>query len=237
MKIVFRCDPALLGRISAPVPAREALPDWLRAMPSSAFSDTHGASVRTLKQCPPFVDAMTYGFLMTLACDVSVTAGRFSWNWDLPPLASEMHPRAPLSFHVPEQVTGTPLRLGDQTVIKFNSFWTIELEPGYSLFATHPVNRQDLPFHTLSGIVDADRFNSVGILFPATWVKADFEGVLPAGTPIAQCFPVARTGMDLVCEPLSPERAIAYDATANALLGAPGVYRKTYRDKRPSSHK
>ena len=64
--------------------------------------------------------------------------------------------------------------------MKFNSFWTIELEPGYSLFATHPVNRADLPFRLLTGIVDSDRFTDVGILFPAVWTDANFEGVLPA---------------------------------------------------------
>lgn len=237
MKIRFRCDPALVDWLPRPAPARDMLPDWLRTMPSGLVSDAHGAKVRTVKQCPPFVDAMRYGFLMTLPCDVTVAAGRFSWSWDLPQLAAGMHPRAPLSFHVPEQVAGTPLQVGSQTVVKFNSFWTIELEPGYSLYATHPVNRMDLPFRTLTGLVDADRFNAVGILFPATWENPDFEGTLPAGTPVAQCFPVARDDLDLICEPLSPEHIAAYDGTANALLGAPGVYRKGYRDKRPASRK
>ena len=235
MKIIFRCDPALQAHLPKPVRAREALPDWLRAMPTDVLSPTHGVTVRTVKQCPPFVDAMSHGFLMTLPCDVTVSGGKFSWSWELPALLTHRHPRAPLSFHVPEQITGAPLQSHGRTVIKFNSFWTIELEPGYSLFATHPVNRSDLPFRTLTGLVDCDRFNTVGILFPATWEVPDFEGVLPAGTPVAQCFPVARAALDLVCEPLSPDRVQAYDDTAKALLDAPGVYRKTYRDRRPSS--
>lgn len=237
MRMVFRCDPALSDHLLRPVPARSALPDWLRAMPAKAHSEIHGREIRTVKQCPPFVDAMRHGFLMLLPCDVKVSGGRFSWAWDLPPLSVEMHPRSPLSFHVPAQVLGTPLEPGGRTLIKFNSFWTIELEEGYSLFATHPVNREDLPFRTLTGLVDADRFNAVGILFPATWTDLNFAGVLPAGTPVAQCFPVARQALDLACEALSPDRAQAYDATANALLSAPGVYRKTYRDKRPASDK
>ena len=236
MRIVFRCDPALTDRLPRPVAARQGLPEWLRAMPSAAHSDMHGQEVRTVKQCPPFVDAMRHGFLMLLPCDVAVSGGRFSWAWELPPLSVETHPRSPLSFHVPAQVSGTPLDAG-RTLIKFNSFWTIELEEGYSLFATHPVNREDLPFRTLTGLVDADRFNAVGILFPAAWTDPDFAGVLPAGTPVAQCFPVSRQALDLVYEPLSPDRIEAYDATANALLSTPGVYRKTYRDKRPASDK
>src|SRR5277367_4365468 len=52
------------------------------------------------------------------------------------------HPTSPVSFHDPAQAAGTPLFKPDVVFVKFNSFWTIELEPGYSLFATHPVNRR-----------------------------------------------------------------------------------------------
>lgn len=238
MKVVFRCDPALRDTLPRPLPALQALPDWLRDMPGSSYSELHGRDVRTVKQCPPFVDAMRHGFVMRLPCDVTVKDGRFSWDWNLPPLAGDTQPRSPLSFHVPAQVAGSPMAAGaPRTLVKFNSFWTIELEAGYSLFATHPVNRDDLPFRTLSGLVDADRFHAVGILFPAAWTDIAFEGILPAGTPVAQCFPVAREPLSLAFEDLAPEHIEAYDEVANALHAAPGVYRKVYRDKRPSSDK
>jgi hypothetical protein len=41
-------------------------------MPTKAFSDVNGLDVRTVKQCPPFVDAMSYGFIIPLPCDVQV---------------------------------------------------------------------------------------------------------------------------------------------------------------------
>jgi hypothetical protein len=235
MRIVFRCDPALYDRLPRPLPARRALPDWLRDMPATAFSEMHGQDIRTVKQCPPFVDAMAHGFIMPLPCDVIVRDGTFSWTWDLPPLSVAAHPRSPLSFHVPAQVTGTPFHDAAQAIVKFNSFWTIELEPGQSLFAMHPVNRNDLPFRLLAGLVDADRFSDVGILFPAVWVDPHFEGILPAGTPVAQCFPVSRDAPDLAFEPLSDERRRRYDATAAALLSKPGVYRRRYRARRRRS--
>jgi hypothetical protein len=84
--------------------------------------------------------------------------------------------------------------------IDFNSFWTIELDEGWSLFATHPVNRDDLPFRLISGLVDADRFHDGGINFPAIWTQPDFTGVLPKGTPVAQCFAVPRVTHELVIE-------------------------------------
>jgi hypothetical protein len=235
MRIVFRCDPALADHLPPPMPARAALPDWLRAMPGRAFSPTHGQDVRTVKQCPPFVDAMTYGFIMPLPCDITMRDGRLSWHWDAPVPSVHAHPRSPISFHVPEQVEGTPLHHPGRALVKFNSFWTIELEPEWSLFATHPVNREDLPFRLLTGLVDADRFNDVGILFPAVWTDPGFAGTLPRGTPVAQCFAVPRTAPDLVIEPFSPERAARYDATAAALLGGPGIYRRRFRARRPRS--
>jgi hypothetical protein len=235
MRVVFRCDPALLDTLIRPMPARRALPEWIRSMPRTAFSQLHGQDVRTVKQCPPFVDAMSHGFVIPLPCDVTVSDGVLSWDWDQPPLSVEAHPRSPISFHAPAQVTGTPFFDPNTVIVKFNSFWTIELEPGYSLFATHPINRADLPFRLLTGLVDSDRFSDVGVLFPAVWTDPRFEGVLPRGTPVAHCFPVARTALELSCEPFSAERAQRYETTAAALLGGPGVYRRKFRVRRGRS--
>ena len=110
MRMIFRCDPALSEHLPRPVPARSALPDWLRAMPAKAHSDIHGRDIRTVKQCPPFVDAMAYGVLILLPCDVIVERGAFSWEWDIPEPATSGHPRAPLSFHVPAQFARSAVR-------------------------------------------------------------------------------------------------------------------------------
>ncbi len=232
MKITFRCDPALFELLPQPVPAKAALPGWLRQMAPRVPSSVHGRPIRTVKQCPPFVDAMTHGFMVLLPCDVRVADGLFEWDWLLPALSLNNHPRAPLSFHVPEQIGGSPLALGDQSAIKFNSFWTIELEPGWSLMAVHPVNRLDLPFRLITGLVDADQFNAVGINFPALWTDPGFEGVLPKGTPVAQCYPVPRGADMLVCEPMADAQQQGYEALAAKIMAGPGVYRKGFRGKR-----
>ena len=232
MNITFRCDPALIDLLPRPIPAKAALPDWLRQMAPRAPSAVHQRSIRTVKQCPPFVDAMAHGFMVLLPCDINVHHGEFSWDWPLPALTVHGHPRAPLSFHVPEQITGSPLAHGQQSALKFNSFWTIELETGWALMAVHPINRDDLPFRLVTGLVDADRFNAVGINFPAVWTDPGFSGVLPRGTPVAQCYPVPRDAPTLVCEAMSPAHVTSYDALADRILGGPGVYRKGYRSKR-----
>ncbi|MEO8930470.1 MAG: hypothetical protein ABI326_13390 [Caldimonas sp.] len=221
----------MIDLLPRPVPAKAALPDWLRQMAPRVPSSVHGRAIRTVKQCPPFVDAMAHGFMVLLPCDVHVAAGQFGWDWALPALTLSGHPHAPLSFHVPEQVAGSPLAHGTQSAIKFNSFWTIELEAGWSLMAVHPVNRDDLPFRLVTGLVDADRFHEVGINFPAVWVDPDFSGILPRGTPIAQCYPVPREAPTLVCEAMSDAHLRGYDVLAAQIMNGPGVYRKGFRRK------
>jgi hypothetical protein len=235
MRVIFRCDPALIDYLPKPVLARSALPDWLRAMPAKAHSDIHGRDIRTVKQCPPFIDAMAYGFLILLPCDVSVDRGAFSWAWDIPAPLTQGHPRAPLSFHVAEQFAGAPFAEAKQAALKFNSFWTVELDEGWSLFATHPVNRDDLPFRLLSGLVDADRFHDGGINFPAVWTQPEFSGVLPKGTPVAQCFAVPRASFQLEFESFDAAHKASYEDTVADVLSQPGVYRKRFRARRGRS--
>ncbi|MBE7212776.1 MAG: hypothetical protein INR65_17320 [Gluconacetobacter diazotrophicus] len=234
MRVRFRCDPVLAPFLPPPVPARDCLPEWLRTMPASSASILHGdAPVRTLKHCPPFIDAMAEGFILPLPCDVNVADGILSWDWPIPEPAVSAHPRAPLSFHSAAQVAGTPFANGDRSVVKFNSFWTIELEPGCSLSVFHPANRDDLPFRLLSGVVDADRFHQVGVLFPALWRDPAFSGTLPRGTPVAQCLPFRREALELDIAPLDAAGREDYAATARILGTESGWYRRTCRAPRP----
>jgi hypothetical protein len=49
MRVVFRCDPAIENELIRPVAARAALPDWLRTMPRTAFSEVHGRPLAILR--------------------------------------------------------------------------------------------------------------------------------------------------------------------------------------------
>jgi hypothetical protein len=229
MDVRFRCDPALAEALPRPRLARQALPEWLQAMPMTAQSDMHDGPVRTVKQCPPFVDAMRAGFVMPLPCDVHYADGVFTWDWRLPQPATPGHPQAPVSFHAAAQVQGGPFGVGN--LIKFIGFWTIELPPGWSLLATHPVNRDDLPFRTLTGLVDSDRFHQVGLLFPARWLDPGVACSLPAGTPVAQCIPVRREALELQFSTFGAEEVAAFTRVGDAVLATPGVYRDQYRDR------
>jgi hypothetical protein len=225
----LRCPPELRDRLPLPVPARRALPPWLKSMAASAPSADLGGRIRTVKHCPPFIDAMGCGFLLPLVTNVRVSAGRFDWSWDPGVSSFGRYLRSPLSFHFAEQLEGVPFGRPDEAVIKFTNYWTIETEPGWSLLVTHPFNREDLPFRTLAGLVDTDRYRAGCIQFPALWTDPDFEGVLARGTPVAQCVPVPRRGIELELGTLEGEEAEAFLEVQEAVNTEPGTYRRRFR--------
>ncbi len=233
MKVRFRCPPELKGLLPTPFPAKRGLPDWLKDMATTAASSDAGGEIRTVKQCPPFVDAMAFGFMIPLATDLVVERGRFQWDWDLPASTVGRYTRSPIAFHLIEQASGTPLYVEDGAIIKFNNFWTVELEPGYSLLCGHPFNRAELPFRTLTGLVDADLYKDGFTQFPAAWSDPEFTGVLPRGTPIAQCVPVSREPLELEFAELTGEAADRFIEVKEAINTEAGVYRARFRAKKP----
>lgn len=227
--VTFRCPKALDGLVPPPLPAAQGLPDWLRAMPAHAFSTIVQADDDTVKRCPPFVDAMTAGFLLRLMCDVRVQNGEFTWDLDLPLGQTSGFPRSPISFHDASQVSGTPLHRDDRFLVKFNNPWTIEAPEGYALLFTHPVNRFDLPFTTLTGLVDCDRYRDAWIHFPAHWHDEGFSGLLPKGTPVAQCFPIRREAWGMRTAVQNEDDGRRAEAMLAEIGQEKGVYRKRYR--------
>jgi hypothetical protein len=172
---------------------------------------------------------MTCGFLIPLAADLKVQDGEFSWEFDPPAGLASEYPHSPVGFHVPSQVAGTPFFEDDRFIIKFNNFWTIETPSGYSLLCTHPVNRTDLPFTTLTGLVDCDTFHDSPLNFPARWHDVNFNGVLPKGTPVAQCLPVKRESWAARFAGLSNDDTARIIETRDALARGPDVYRHQFR--------
>src|SRR3546814_20611551 len=80
MKISFRCFPELEPYLPKPQPAKRGLPPWLKSMPLTAWAADFEEEVKTVKGCPPVIDAMTHGFLLPPACAQQVDRGRLEWN-------------------------------------------------------------------------------------------------------------------------------------------------------------
>jgi hypothetical protein len=229
LSIAFRCPPELESILPRPIPAVLGLPDWFKELPQKRVSEALQEEQLTVKKCPPFIDAMTYGFLLPLAADLKVENGVFSWEREIPPGAFSYYPRAPIDFHDNNQVAGTPLFDDDRFILKFNNFWTIELPPDYSILVTHPVNRHDLPFVTLTGLVDADRYRDNFIHFPARWRDPGFTGTLPKGTPIAQCLPLKRDRWSAQFGTITGEMATRLHEVAGRVSREQDVYRRQFR--------
>lgn len=159
-----------------PKPAGRVMPMWYKDL-SRVDEGT-----LTVKNCMPFLDAMTSGYLITLAADVYYKNGVFQEIAKFKVI--DMHLSKQLGeFEIPEEY--------DQQPYKWINYFLIQTPKGYSSLITHPLNRVDLPFYTLSGIVETDTFPAP-INFPF-FVKKDFEGIIKEGTPIAQVFPFKRS--------------------------------------------
>jgi len=228
--VKFRCPPQMEQILPRPIPAVRGLPDWFKSLPQNCFSAISNKELMTVKKCPPFIDAMTYGFLMPLAADLKIENGEFSWDSEIPIVSNLRNlTRSPIDYHDSVQVKGTPFFDSDRFIVKFNNFWTIELPAGYSLFVTHPVNRPDLPFTTITGLVDSDLYVDSLVHFPARWNDPAFTGVLPKGTPVAQCIAVKREVMVEEFGVLSEEAAQRMSETASAINAETGHYRREFR--------
>lgn len=177
---------------SNPVPSFKTMPKWFLEMSrytdgtKSARMTANSETNMSVKGCPPFLDSMLSGYMITLLGDVFVTKNKtesldFLWKTELKLVSGH----SPSQFDV-DQIK-EPYR---KEAFKWINHWSISLPSGYSALFVHPLNRIDLPFLTLSGIVDCDQY-SLPVNFPFL-IDKNFEGVIPAGTPIAQIIPIKR---------------------------------------------
>ena len=98
----------------------------------------------------------------------------------------------PIQFHPVEQLPVHPSK-GEHKISypKWINPWAIKTPPGYSVLFISPMHRESI-FTILPGIVDTDQY-SAPVNFPFVLNEADrFEGLIPAGTPMAQVIPFKR---------------------------------------------
>ena len=181
-------DPSLLP---APYPATRGVPQWLKDMPMDQALERPGVAggapaveqVPTVKQCPPFLEAMTCGYLIPLAGDITFTresAGslRFTAQGKI---VETQHPL---------QVRGSPMQ--GALIVKFMNPWVIKTPPGYSTLFLPPLNQFGLPFQVLSGLVETDTYYRP-VHFPTLCLmRPGTSFTIQRGTPIAQVVPIRR---------------------------------------------
>jgi hypothetical protein len=164
-------------------PAKNFVPSWYK----EAKRFTTGMVIPnrfpffpTFKLCSAFSDSFYSGYIMPLAVDLAVeqTEGGPVISWGN---------QSEIFVEVRDSETNKelPTPVGYSSVhYAWKTQHMFTVPKGYSALVTHPLNRYDLPFLTLSGIVDGEMtlYNgNVPVFFNST-----FEGIIPAGTPIMQ---------------------------------------------------
>jgi hypothetical protein len=183
-KIEFRPQSARY-EIQEPKPASLFIPDWYKKTPQVK------ESTLTAKRCVPIIDALSAGYMITLAADVY-------WDPSNPQKPYKTNAKEELvSSHFASQTDNFEINPSyDPHPYKWINYHHIKTPKGYSMLFTHPFNRTDLPFYSFTGIVDTDRHPLI-TNFPFV-IQKDFSGVIPAGTPIAQGIPIKREDWESV---------------------------------------
>ena len=168
----------------APFPAIKAVPEWLKMMPTDVAKVEEGSTATgTVKKCPPFVEAMTCGYVLPVASDVTFfmrAPGALDFEQSEPVIGS----------HSAAQYSGSPF--ANQLIIKFANPWIVKTPPGYSTLFVPLLNQFTIPFQLLAGLVETDTFYK-SVHFPSICMMQPGQRfVLPKGTPIVQAIPIKR---------------------------------------------
>lgn len=189
MKIIRFFSDKRYGGVGQPMPAKKFLPEWYRLSETEIKDEHTGEMASGLKRCVPFMDAMISGYVLTTPMDIYVSKNEdgslhLGWNSD-GVFADFIHERTKaLGEKMPRPAGHYPNHLS------FKGFWGMKTPRGWSLLVVHPLNRHDLPFTITSGLMDSDKYSTSGNI--PFFIKENFVGVIPAGTPFAQLIPIKR---------------------------------------------
>jgi hypothetical protein len=172
--------------LEQPKPASFLVPDWYNNTKSylsgSKKPTGGGGTSATIKKCMPVFDAITAGYIIKSPADVwvSIKDGQQYFEWSALNL---------IGFHLIDQAPLHPDKK-PHAFSKWNNLWAIKTPRGYSCLFVQPMHRESV-FTILPGIVDTDKYYAP-VNFPFVINDPQFEGLIPAGTPIAQVIPFKR---------------------------------------------
>jgi hypothetical protein len=195
-----------------PKTADRFVPDWYKNLDSYVGGvkqpDGNGGTTGTAKKCMPIFDAISGGYILTTYVDVWVKQVPqipeetvLDENTDMSAFPTQPHYEwpsfSPVAFHPLDQAPNYPGK-GEHKLSypKWINPWSIKTPPGYSTLIIQPMHRESV-FTILPGIVDTDKYTAP-INFPFVLNNADkFEGLIPAGTPMAQIIPFKRDSWNM----------------------------------------
>lgn len=201
MKIeFFPSNQQVADSIPYPEPAKNFLPQWYKKSsikPLPLDNNDPAAEPKGLKSCTPFLDALTSGYIQKTWTDITIefVDGVFSYKFGDGPTIMESRN----SVNLPIGEKFYPIEFA------WLMPWIPKTPSGYSVICSHPHNRVDLPFFTLTGIIDSDEFNHVGFGKFPFYIERNFVGIIPAGTPIIQITPIKQDNWNSMAHPYCEE--------------------------------
>lgn len=227
--IEFYCHRDDVATLPQPKPASKYIPDWYKRIPP-VINDGHndrdafGAPTFTAKKCMPMLDAMSLGYVIPLVGDLSVKT-----NHDCSTIEVTSSPNITLcEFHDIRQL-GTRTAPGfPAPPVKFINPWIVKTAPGWSTLFTPLMNNPGGHFTCLSGLVDTDTYPKE-VNFPAVWHTPNFDGLLPAGTPLILAIPIKRSAVP--SKPTVREITDKEQHHANLISKMQNTRRKVYTDE------
>ena len=189
-KIIFTDVNDINGVLPKPKPATDYIPDWYKN--AKSYLDPSGKKApplqggvsSTVKKCMPVWDMMTAGYILETPYDIYVrqteTGPYFQWG-DMEAII----------FQDMQQFQNHPYSRDINYAVRIVVPWSIKTPSGWSVMVMEPQHREPGPIICASGIVDTDTY----FLPINTFLKLrdpNFEGMIPAGTPLLQVIPFKR---------------------------------------------
>jgi hypothetical protein len=175
--------------VQPPIPIKQTIPKWYKDAPNDYLKAPRfeqGQLINnSLKQCMPFLDALTVGYVQLTWTDIYIRNDKNEVSWDLPTEPFILSWRE--AKHVP-----TPHNDFYENEFVWHQPYIPKTSKGYSVLVTHPLNRFDLPFISLAGVMDSDGFHHSANGQIPFYVKRGFSGLIPKGTPMFQIIPFRR---------------------------------------------
>ncbi len=171
------------------------IPQWYKDGESYYYVQGDSSPQAGLKTCIPFLDILTSGYLLVTPFDIYVGKkedGSLSIEWNAPEDWGTFVMQRPY-----DSGKTIPRPAGHlEAHLIWSNKWGWKTPRGYSTIVTHPFNRFDLPFTTMSGFMDSDKMSINGNV--PFFLKENFYGVIPAGTPYAQIIPIKRKAWKMI---------------------------------------
>jgi len=224
-KTIFTTEAYLKDIIPPPVPARTKLPNWYRHLPNFVEGPDKFMG-RTLKRCPPVLDAMSAGYILTTPAEIEVRVNEegdiVDWKSDFVVPVIEAHTKEQIGKHPKSNLP--PL--------KFLNYWQVTTTKGWSTLFTPLLSQEDSLFTPMSGIVETDKYFEY-VNFPGFLNFKGTTKTIPRGYPLVQAVPFRR-GMDkkAIIRGMTPKEEAKLRETRMKRTSQPSLYRETMWERK-----